>query len=123
MALLVIAFCPNLVTLLLARSFVGIGAALSVSVPLSHCVPIGKKLGMGRWMSIFNTMSSLGIIIAPLVSGVVPDHLGIDLVFYVADVACLLDTPLCWCYVRGGRSAMELDSNFAKSWPTTTTNP
>ena len=67
-ALLVIPFCPNLVTLLLASSFLGIGAALSISVAISDSVLIGKKVGMGHWMGIFSTTSSLGIIIAPLVS-------------------------------------------------------
>jgi DHA1 family multidrug resistance protein-like MFS transporter len=118
-ALLLMPFCPNLVTLLLASSFVGIGAALSISVAMSDCVLIGKKVGMGHWMGIFNTTSSLGIIIAPLVSGIVLDHLGIDPVFYVAGVASFLGSLLCWYYVRGGRSATELDSGFAKSCPIT----
>jgi MFS family permease len=114
-ALLVMPFCPNLVTLLLASSFVGIGAALSMSVAISDSVLIGKKAGMGHWMGIFNTTGSLGIIIAPLVSGVVMDHLGIDPVFYVAGMLSLLGTLLCCYYVRSGRLAIELGSNFAKS--------
>jgi len=114
-ALLVIPFCPNLVTLLLASSFLGIGAALSISVAISDSVLIGKKVGMGHWMGIFSTTSSLGIIIAPLVSGVVLDHLGIDPVFYVAGMLSLLGTLLCCHYVRSGRLAIELGSNFAKS--------
>ena len=114
-ALLVIPFCPNLVTLLLASSFLGIGAALSISVAISDSVLIGKKVGMGHWMGIFSTTSSLGIIIAPLVSGVVLDHLGIDPVFYVAGMLSLLGTLLCCYYVRSGRLAIELGSNFAKS--------
>jgi len=114
-ALLVIPFCPNLATLLLASSFVGIGAALSISVAISDSVLIGKKVGMGHWMGIFNTTSSLGIIIAPLVSGVVLDHLGINPVFYVAGMLSLLGTLICCYYVRSGRLAIELGSNFAKS--------
>jgi DHA1 family multidrug resistance protein-like MFS transporter len=98
-ALLVIPFCPNLVTLLLASSFVGIGAALSISVAISDSVLIGKKVGMGQWMGIFSTTSSLGIMIAPLVSGIVLDHLGIDPVFYVAGMLSLLGTLLCCYYV------------------------
>jgi MFS family permease len=90
-----------------------------MSVAVSDSVLIGKKAGMGHWMGIFNTTGSLGIIIAPLVSGIVLDWLGIDPVFYVAGTACLLGTLLCWYYVRSGRSAMELDSNLAKSWPIT----
>jgi DHA1 family multidrug resistance protein-like MFS transporter len=115
-ALLMIPFCPNLATLLLASSFVGIGAAVSMGVALSDSVLIGKRVGMGRWMGIFNTTSSLAIISAPLVSGIVLDWLGMDPVFYVAGTACLLGTLLCWYYVRSGRSAMELDSNSGKSW-------
>ncbi len=118
-ALLVIPFCPNLVTLLLASSFVGIGAALSMSVAVGDSVLIGKKVGMGHWMGIFNTTGSLGIIIAPLVSGIVLDHLGIDPVFYVMGIASLLGSLLYCYYVRSGQLATELGSNVARSWPTT----
>ena len=86
-----------------------------MSVAISDSVLIGKKAGMGHWMGIFNTTGSLGIIIAPLVSGIVLDHLGIDPVFYVAGIASLLGSLLYCYYVRSGRLAIELGSNFAKS--------
>ena len=110
-ALAVMPFCLNLATLLLASSFVGIGAALSMSVAVGDSVLIGKKVGMGHWQGIFNMTGSLGIIIAPLVSGIVLDHLGIDPVFYAVGIASLLGTILCWHYVRNGRLATELGSN------------
>ena len=110
-ALAVMPFCPNLATLLLAGSFVGIGAALAMSVAVSDSVLIGKKVGMGHWQGIFNMTGSLGIIIAPLVSGIVLDHLGIAPVFYVGGIASLLGTLFCWYYVRNGRLATELGGN------------
>ena len=110
-ALAVMPFCPNFGTLLVASSFVGIGAALSMSVAVSDCVPIGKKVGMGHWMGIFNTTGSLGIIVAPLLSGIVLDHLGIDPVFYIAGILSLLGTLLCWHYVRSGRLTTEFGGN------------
>ena len=48
-------------------------------------------------MGIFNTTKSLGIIVAPLISGVVMDYLGIISVFYFAGIVSLLFT-LIGCY-------------------------
>ena len=106
-ALFVMPFCSNLATLLLAGSFVGIGAALAMSVAVGDSVLIGKKVGMGHWQGIFNTMGSLGIIIAPLVSGIVLDHSGIAPVFYAGGIASLIGTLFCWYYVRNGRLTAE----------------
>ncbi len=110
-ALLVMPFCPNMVTLLLASSFVGIGAALAMSVAVSDSILVGKKVGMGHWMGIFNTTGSLGIIISPLLSGIILDHLGIHPVFYIGGILSLLGTLICWHYVRSGRLATELGGN------------
>jgi MFS family permease len=110
-ALSVLPFCPNFGTLLVASSFVGIAAALSMSVAVGDCVLIGKKVGMGRWMGIFNTTGSLGIIVAPLLSGIVLDHLGLHPVFYIGGILSLLGTLICWYYVRSGRLTTELGGN------------
>nr|AAU83973.1 hypothetical protein GZ35B7_6 [uncultured archaeon GZfos35B7] len=62
-------------------------------------VVIGRKVGIGSWMGIFSSTISLGIIIAPLMSGVVMDYAGINAVFYFAGIVSLLFTFIGCYYV------------------------
>ena len=50
-------------------------------------------------MDIFSSTISLGIIIAPLMSGVVMDYAGINAVFYFAGIVSLLFTFISCYYV------------------------
>ncbi len=95
--LFMVPLCNDFITLLLVNVFIGIGAAISIPVLADIAVVIGKKVGIGSWMGIFNTTISLGIIIAPLMSGVVMDYSGINSVFYFAGILSLLCT-LIGCY-------------------------
>ena len=74
---------------------------VSISIPVlaDIAVVIGKKVGIGSWMGIFNTTISLGIIVAPLMSGVVMDYAGINSVFYFAGIVSLLFTFIGCYYV------------------------
>ncbi|NAT11101.1 MFS transporter [ANME-1 cluster archaeon AG-394-G06] len=95
--LFMVPLCHDFTTLLLVNVFIGLGAAISMPVATDIAVVIGKKVGIGSWMGIFNTTISLGIIIAPLMSGVVMDCSGINSVFYYAGIVSLLCT-LIGCY-------------------------
>ncbi|NAS89734.1 hypothetical protein C4E24_08400 [ANME-1 cluster archaeon AG-394-G21] len=91
--------CHDFTTLLLANVLIGLGAAISMPVATDIAVVIGKKVGMGSWMGIFNTTISLGVIIAPLMSGVVMDYAGINSVFYFASILSLVFTFIGCYYV------------------------
>ena len=80
--LFMVPLCDDFITLLLVNVLIGIGVAISMPVATDIAVVIGKKVGIGSGMGIFNTTISIGIIIAPLMSGVVMDHAGINSVFY-----------------------------------------
>jgi len=80
--LFMVPLCDDFITLLLVNVLIGIGAAISMPVATDIAVVIGRKVGIGSGMGIFNTTISIGIIIAPLMSGVVMDHAGINSVFY-----------------------------------------
>jgi MFS family permease len=91
--------CNDLITLLLVNVIIGIGAAISMPVATEIAVLIGKKVGIGYWMGMFSTTISVGIIIAPLMSGVVMDYSGINAVFYFAGIVSLLFTFIGCYYV------------------------
>jgi len=84
--------CDDLITLLLVNVLIGIGAAISMPVATDIAVVIGRKVGIGSWMGMFSSTISIGIIIAPLMSGLVMDHAGINSVFYFAGIVSLLFT-------------------------------
>jgi MFS family permease len=65
---------------------------MSIAVATDIAAVIGKKVGMGFWMGIFNTTISVGTIAAPLVAGVVMDYAGINSVFYFAGILSLVFT-------------------------------
>lgn len=82
-SLFVMPFCPDFRALLLAGSILGLGISISTSALLNISVDIGKKAGMSMWMSIYYTAINVGVIITPLLAGIIMDHLGIDVVFYL----------------------------------------
>lgn len=86
LALLVIPLCPDFKALLVTGCFMGVGAAISAPALLNISVGIGRRAGMGTWMGFLTAAMSVGLVITPLVSGIVMDHLGIDAVFYVLAV-------------------------------------
>ena len=97
--LFMVPLCNDLITLLLVNVIIGIGAAISMPVATDIAVVIGRKVGIGSWMGIFSTTISVGIIIAPLMSGVVMDYAGINSVFYYTGIVSLLFTFIGCYYV------------------------
>nr|QNO56905.1 multidrug resistance protein MdtG [Methanosarcinales archaeon ANME-1 ERB7] len=93
----IVPLCHDSITLLLVNIIIGISAAMSIAVATDIAVIIGKKVGMGFWMGIFNSIIFLGVIVAPIISGVVMDYAGINSVFYFAGILSLLFT-LIGCY-------------------------
>ena len=97
--LFMVPLCNDLITLLLVNVIIGIGAAISMPVATDIAVVLGRKVGIGSWMGIFSSTISVGIIIAPLMSGVVMDYSGINSVFYFAGIVSLLFTFIGCYYV------------------------
>ena len=89
----IVPLCHDFITLLLVNVIIGICTAMSMAVATDIAAVIGRKVGMGFWMGIFNTTISVGTIVAPLVAGVVMDYSGINSVFYFAGILSLLFTP------------------------------
>lgn len=99
-ALLLTPITRNFGQLFIISSIMGLGGATSMPPVAAITVEVGQRLGMGVSMGLFNTASSVGMIAAPLVAGVVMDALGIKSVFVVAGVISLLGTLVFYHYVR-----------------------
>ncbi len=107
-ALFVVPFCPDFHALLVAGLFVGIGTAVSISALSDLSVGIGKKVGMGSWMGIYNAAFSAGFALTPIAAGIIMDRMGIDSVFYVFGILAFFAVLMCvyflFKYARQRRS-------------------
>ncbi len=95
-----IPFTWNFLSLFLVIILEGFGSAVSIPAAMALGTKIGKEVGMGKIMSLINSSMSLGMIAAPLISGVVMDFLGINFVFYVAFIISLSGILLFWFLVK-----------------------
>jgi len=92
----------------------GIGGAIQQPALMGLTVEAGKVIGMGTSMGAYNTVMSVGMIIAPLIGGLFLDFIGIDAVFYVGGLISILGTILFW-YLMGERSGKSSSTDPADS--------
>ncbi len=100
LALIAMPFCPDFTALLVSGALMGTGAAISMPALTNISVGIGHKVGMGSWMGIFYAAMSIGLVVTPLLSGIVMDHLGIESVFYVLAMLALFGGLGYLYYIR-----------------------
>lgn len=81
-ALAFIPFTNNFIELLVVNVISGIGGAMAAPSSAAMVSKVGKVLGMGAVMGIFNSAVSVGMIVGSLISGLVFDFAGLVFVFY-----------------------------------------
>jgi len=101
LALLLTPIARNFWQLFFISSIMGLGGATGMPSVAAITVEVGKKLGMGVSMGLFNTATSVGMIAAPLISGLVMDAMGIKSVFFIAGVISFFGTLVFWYYIKG----------------------
>lgn len=101
LALLLTPIAGNFWQLFFIGSLMGLGGAIAMPSAVAITVEVGQRLGMGVSMGLFNTAMSVGMIVAPIIAGVVMDTLGVKSVFFVAGVLSLLGIFVFYHYVRG----------------------
>jgi MFS family permease len=57
---------------------------------------------MGTSMGLYNTAMSIGMIVAPLISCIIMDTLGLTYIFYVAGIISLFGTFVFYHYIKTG---------------------
>ena len=101
LALLLAPIARNFWQLFIISAVMGLGGATGMPSIAAITVEVGKKLGMGVSMGLFNTATSVGMIAAPLISGLVMDAMGIKSVFVIAGVISFFGTLVFWYYIKG----------------------
>lgn len=78
-----IPFCHNFTQLLFLNLLMGFGGALAFPAAMALMVEHGRQEGMGSAMAYFNMALSMGMIVAPLFSGLIMDIWSIEAIFLV----------------------------------------
>jgi MFS family permease len=84
----------------------GLAAGMITPIAMAYAGEVAQEGKEGRAMGTFNrrsnrynTTKSLGVIVAPLISGVMMDYSGINSVFYFAGILSLVFTFIGCYYV------------------------
>lgn len=78
----------------------GLGRAISLPAASALVIGEGRRFGMGSAMGIYTMATSIGMVIGPLLGGVIVDTVDINSAFYFAASAALLGTSLFIRFTR-----------------------
>lgn len=84
----------------LIGSILGMGGALSIPASSVMAMEHGKSLGMATAMSAFEAARGVGMILGPVLSGIIMDFLGINSVFYAGGTCIALGTAVFFVLIR-----------------------
>lgn len=98
--LVAVPFMRSFLSFLLLSLAIGGGGAVAMPAATAITAEIGQWAGMGTSMGLFNMAMSVGMILAPLISGAVMDLLGLEAVFFVAGAIGFAGTALFYLLVR-----------------------
>jgi len=93
----------------------GIGNGISMPGGLVLTGRAGKTLGMGSTMGLTDTGWSPGMIVSPIISGLIMDRLGLTSIFYAGGILIILGTALMAVILKGhgavpGAGASEMEN-------------
>jgi DHA1 family multidrug resistance protein-like MFS transporter len=86
---------------MLARVIFATGSALITPAISSIAAIEGKEFGLGTTMSVLESAMSLGMMIGPLLSGVLADALSLKPIFYVGSAISFIGVGVFWVLQRG----------------------
>ncbi len=92
--LAVVPAAHNFGQLLWLCAFCGLGGAISLPAASALIIDEGRRFGMGSTMAMFMMAMSIGMVIGPLLGGVIADFVNINSVFYFAAGMGLAGTSL-----------------------------
>lgn len=84
----------NFYSLLALSSIMGLGGAISLPAALAVMAQEGRIYGHGSLMGLFNSAMSLGMILGPLVSGIIMDLFEVNFIFYFIGGATVMGSVL-----------------------------
>jgi MFS family permease len=98
--LLLIPFSNNFIELLLIGLFIGTSWAVSMPSSTALAAEFGREYGMASVISTVNFGFSVGMIIGPLISGLIMDFLNLQAVFYFGGITSIFGIILFYLLVH-----------------------
>jgi len=96
--------------LLLASLALGIRGGISLPAVTAIVTVAGREVGQGAAMGASNTAMGVGMIVSPMLSGLVMDLYGLSSVFYLSGIVCLTALPVFQVLARRARTASPADA-------------
>ena len=105
--MLLIPFAPGVVGFLALSLLVGAGSGLSMPAALAIVTVAGRDIGQGAAMGAFNMAMGGGMVIAPLLMGLVMDQSGVMSVFFIGGAITVISAAVLHLLFRrpGTRAA------------------
>lgn len=100
-SLILIPMTGNFYLLLLLNILWGTGRALGIPSTSAINTIIGREYGMGTSTGLYLAAMSAGMVVAPLISGVLMQTVGIRYVFYFAGLATFMGILIFYIQVKG----------------------
>ena len=101
-------------TVLTCNILMGIGNGIAMPGGLVLTGRAGRSLGMGATMGITDAGWSLGMIISPILSGLIMDSLGLTSIFYAGGVLVIIGTILIAIFLKG--CGLEKQASFSAAY-------
>ena len=102
-ATLALPYISNFFVIALIALLIGVGNAIAISSATAVVAIDGRELGQGVVMGAFNTVLSLGIVIPPLIFGIIMVTAGVDMIFITGAIIALLTLVPFWLLVLRSR--------------------
>mgnify|MGYP001570464550 CR=1 FL=1 len=99
-ALALIPLSTGFYSLLLFNILMGLGSAVSIPAGSAITAQLGKKLGMGSVMGLFNTAFGIGGGIGPIIAGLIMLAAGLAFVFVSSAIIVLIGTIIFYYLMK-----------------------
>jgi len=101
LAVLGMPFVDGFSMILILNVLMGMGNGIAMPGGLALTGHLGKEVGAGTAMGITDSGWSLGMIVSPIMSGVIMDSLGVSSIFLVGGILIITGTVLIYFFLRG----------------------
>jgi MFS family permease len=100
-------FVDGFVSILGLNVLMGIGNGITMPAGFVITGQLGKKMGMGSVMGVTDAGWSLGMIVSPVLSGIIMDVLGLPSIFLIGGVLIIIGTVVVYFFLKGDRQQYQ----------------
>lgn len=107
LALGLMPFVNNFRDLFLLSMFMGVGGGMGMPAATAINAIAGKKYGMASAMGLFSSAMSAGMVISPLIAGILMDTAGIKYIFYFGSSVTFVGILIFYGFVKKHKKQIE----------------